>query len=153
MQELRDALEARGLDTTGLKAALVERLEAAMGNGQPGSGDVATEVAPGEEAPAEAEVTEAALGEEPPAAEPAAEEPFAATAAPALAQDEPAVEEPAPVEPVRALGVAAGLLLAPGGLIRRTSVVNPDAWGEHISPGARMYLRIRRTAAAGAWEP
>lgn len=94
------------MDTTGLKAALVERLEAAIG-GQAGG-----EAAPGEE-PAATE-QEAAPGEEPEApAAVAAEAVEAPAAAAAPAAEEPA-GEPAAEEPVRAHRSDAAPLLAPG---------------------------------------
>ena len=74
-QELKDALAERGLDTTGLKAVLVERLSAALAGGEDEPA-AAAEEEPAEEpaaAPAEAAAEEEA-GEEAPAA---AEEPAA----------------------------------------------------------------------------
>lgn len=53
MQELKDELEARKLDTSGLKAALVERLEAAIGAEEAGEPAGAAEDADGAAASAE----------------------------------------------------------------------------------------------------
>ncbi|KAK9831540.1 hypothetical protein WJX81_007383 [Elliptochloris bilobata] len=104
VQELRDALEARGLDTSGLKAALVERLEAAMGGA---AGPTAEDGAPGEEPVAE---EEAAPGEEPAAVVEAPAEP--AAAAP-VAEVEPAAEPAYEAAPGVDAGAAAEAVYQP----------------------------------------
>jgi len=43
-QELRDELQSRGLDTSGLKAVLIERLEEAIKNGTLAAGPTPSEV-------------------------------------------------------------------------------------------------------------
>lgn len=75
VQELKDELAARGLDTTGLKAVLVERLEEALSN----QGAGAEAAVPAQDAPAAQAPTEAAA-------------PVAATdtAAPAAAEEKAA---------------------------------------------------------------
>lgn len=99
LQELRDELEQRGMDASGLKAELVDRLTAAVeaGDQAPPAEGEAPAAAPAEEAPPAAEAPAAA--EDPAGA--AAEEP-AAAAEEAPAQDPlqaavTHVEAPAPV--------------------------------------------------------
>ena len=94
-QELRDACEEKGLDSTGIKAVLLERLEQALAGGEdaPAAAEEEEELEdiPDDDAPAaEGELVDP----DAPAAEaPAAEAPAPAAAAPAPAKKEKTAEE------------------------------------------------------------
>ena len=95
LQELRDACEEKGLDSTGIKAVLLERLEQALAGGEdaPAAAEEEEELEdiPDDDAPAaEGELVDPDV----PAAEaPAAEAPAPAAAAPAPAKKEKTAEE------------------------------------------------------------
>ena len=107
-QELRDACEEKGLDSTGIKAVLLERLEQALAGGEdaPAAAEEEEELEdiPDDDAPAaegelvdpEAPAAEAPAAEAPAAEAPAAEAP--AAEAPAAEAPTPAAEAPAKKE-------------------------------------------------------
>ena len=99
-QELRDACEEKGLDSTGIKAVLLERLEQALAGGEdaPAAAEEEEELEdiPDDDAPAaEGELVDpdAPAAEAPAAEAPAAEAPAPAAAAPAPAKKEKTAEE------------------------------------------------------------
>ena len=107
-QELRDACEEKGLDSTGIKAVLLERLEQALAGGEdaPAAAEEEEELEdiPDDDAPAaegelvdpDAPAAEAPAAEAPAAEAPAAEAP--AAEAPAAEAPTPAAEAPAKKE-------------------------------------------------------
>jgi SAP domain-containing ribonucleoprotein len=104
-QELRDACEEKGLDSTGIKAVLLERLEQALAGGEdaPAAAEEEEDLEdiPDDDAPAaegelvdpDAPAAEAPAAEAPAAEAPAAEAPAPAAAAPAPAKKEKTAEE------------------------------------------------------------
>ena len=105
LQELRDACEEKGLDSTGIKAVLLERLEQALAGGEdaPAAAEEEEELEdiPDDDAPAaegelvdpDVPAAEAPAAEAPAAEAPAAEAPAPAAAAPAPAKKEKTAEE------------------------------------------------------------
>ena len=99
-QELRDACEEKGLDSTGIKAVLLERLEQSLAGGEdapaPAEEEEELEDIPDDDAPAtEGELVDpdAPAAEAPAAEAPAAEAPTAVAPAPAAEATAPAKEE------------------------------------------------------------